>query len=259
MPHRVRDTDEKEAHAGRQSTHRVPKRYAWACLQMPALWQRKTVCGIPHAAAGLRELRAGLCLHRFRRRPRGIHHHDRRRYCRGLRADRRDKIPAAILAARRIVAAADSRDHAVAAALDEGAADRAAIPSQGRGRPADRSRAAMTALSARRRGIAGLGIFTALTLALLIGLGVWQLQRRVEKHALIAQLTERLAATPEALPSPAQWSTLTPARDEFRRVRFSATYAQHPDAMVYSSGSAIRDDVSGPGTWAFLPVRLPSG
>jgi surfeit locus 1 family protein len=117
----------------------------------------------------------------------------------------------------------------------------------------------MTAVSATRRGIAGLGTFTLLTLALLIGLGVWQLQRRVEKQALIAQLTERLAAAPAALPSLAQWSTLTPPRDEFRRVRFSATYEQRPDAMVYSSGSAIRDDVSGPGTWAFMPARLPGG
>jgi cytochrome oxidase assembly protein ShyY1 len=96
-------------------------------------------------------------------------------------------------------------------------------------------------------------------LALLIGLGVWQLQRRVEKHALIAALTERLAAAPEMLPSPAQWNALTPARDEFRRVRFSATFEQRPDAMVYSSGSAIREDISGPGTWAFLPARLSMG
>jgi cytochrome oxidase assembly protein ShyY1 len=117
----------------------------------------------------------------------------------------------------------------------------------------------MTAISATPRRVAGLGIFTALTLALLVGLGVWQLQRRVEKHALIAQLTERLAAAPAALPSPAQWNTLTPAHDEFRRVRFSATYESRPDAMVYSSGSAIRDDVAGPGTWAFLPARLPTG
>jgi cytochrome oxidase assembly protein ShyY1 len=29
--------------------------------------------------------------------------------------------------------------------------------------------------------------------------------------------------------------------------------------MVYSSGSAIRDDIAGPGTWAFLPARLPGG
>lgn len=116
----------------------------------------------------------------------------------------------------------------------------------------------MTALSARRRRIAGLGIFTLLTLALLIGLGVWQLQRRVQKHALIAQLTERLAAAPGALPSPAQWSALTPGGDEFRRVRFSAAYESGADAMVYSSGSAIREDISGPGTWAFLPARLAS-
>jgi cytochrome oxidase assembly protein ShyY1 len=29
--------------------------------------------------------------------------------------------------------------------------------------------------------------------------------------------------------------------------------------MVYSSGSAVRDDISGPGAWAFLPARLASG
>jgi cytochrome oxidase assembly protein ShyY1 len=117
----------------------------------------------------------------------------------------------------------------------------------------------MTGVSASRRSAAGFGIFTLAMLALFIGLGVWQLQRRVEKHALIAALTERLAAAPEALPPPAQWSALIPATDEFRRVRFTATYAPLPDVMVYSSGSAIRTDISGPGTWAFLPARLPGG
>jgi len=95
--------------------------------------------------------------------------------------------------------------------------------------------------------------------ALFVGLGVWQLQRRVEKHALIAHLTERLAAAPGSLPSSSQWSALTPAKDEFRRVSFAATYESRPDAMVYSSGSAVRDDISGPGTWAFMPAVLPSG
>jgi len=110
-----------------------------------------------------------------------------------------------------------------------------------------------------RGGVAGFGVFTLAVVALFIGLGVWQLQRRVEKHALIAALTERLAATPSALPSPAQWSAVDPARDEFRRVRFTAIYAPLPDAMVYSSGSAVREDISGPGTWAFLPARLSDG
>ncbi len=111
----------------------------------------------------------------------------------------------------------------------------------------------------RRRGVAGFALFTLVMVALFVGLGVWQLQRRVEKHALIAALSERLAAAPEPLPSPSQLSALTPAKDEFRRVSFAATYPKLPDAMIYSSGSAVRDDVSGPGTWAFMPARQPTG
>jgi cytochrome oxidase assembly protein ShyY1 len=103
------------------------------------------------------------------------------------------------------------------------------------------------------------GFFTLLMVMLFVGLGVWQLQRRVEKHALIAALTERLAAAPEPLPDPSQWPALAAAGDEFRRVTFTATYLRAPDAMVYSAGSAVRGDVSGPGTWAFLPARLASG
>ena len=113
--------------------------------------------------------------------------------------------------------------------------------------------------SATRRGVAGFAVFTLLMLALFLGLGIWQLQRRTEKHALIATLTERLAAAAGVAAAASQWHALTPAGDEFRRVRLTATYLRLPDAMVYSSGSAIRTDISGPGTWAFLPARLPTG
>jgi cytochrome oxidase assembly protein ShyY1 len=116
----------------------------------------------------------------------------------------------------------------------------------------------MTARGARRGG-AGFVVFTFVMVALFTGLGVWQLQRRLEKHALIAALTERLATAPVPLPEVAQWPKLDPARDEFRRVAFTATYARAPDAMVYSAGSAVREDIAGPGTWAFLPARIASG
>jgi cytochrome oxidase assembly protein ShyY1 len=112
--------------------------------------------------------------------------------------------------------------------------------------------------AAPRRSL-GFGIFTLVMVALFVGLGIWQLQRRVEKHALIAALDTRLAAAPVPLPPQAEWSKLTPAHDEFRRVSFTATYETRLDAMVYSSGSAIRPDISGPGTWAFIPALLPSG
>ena len=117
----------------------------------------------------------------------------------------------------------------------------------------------MSAVVARRRGVAGLAIIAAIMVGVLTSLGVWQLQRRVEKHALIDALTERLALAPVALPPASQWAALTPARDEFRRVTFTATYERKPDAMVYGAGSAVRTDISGPGTWAFLPAKLASG
>ena len=96
--------------------------------------------------------------------------------------------------------------------------------------------------------------------ALFIGLGVWQLQRRVEKHALIAALTERLAAAPAA----AAAAVAMERADAGAATNSAASVlprpiSPRPDAMVYSSGSAVREDISGPGTWAFLPARLPSG
>ena len=79
--------------------------------------------------------------------------------------------------------------------------------------------------------------FTLMMVALFIGLGVWQLQRRVEKHALIAALTERLAAPPVPLPPASQWGTLTPDQDEFRRVSFTATSKHAPwSSLVRASG-----------------------
>jgi surfeit locus 1 family protein len=115
----------------------------------------------------------------------------------------------------------------------------------------------MTATAGQRH--LGFVLFTLAMVAVFIGLGVWQLQRRVEKHALIAALTERLAVEPVPLPPPSDWARLTAEKDEFRRVHFRASYGAAPDAMVYSSGSAVRDDISGPGTWAFIPARLEGG
>jgi surfeit locus 1 family protein len=111
----------------------------------------------------------------------------------------------------------------------------------------------------RRRGLIGLSLFTLVIVGLLVGLGIWQLQRRTAKHTLLAALSERLSAAPGALPDATTWASLNPARDEFRRVSFTATLKPLPDAMVYASGSAVRPDAVGPVTWAFLPAQLASG
>ena len=117
----------------------------------------------------------------------------------------------------------------------------------------------MSAPARPPRSAIGMSVITLVMLVVLVGLGVWQLQRKDEKHALIAALTERLAAAPVALPPPASWPTLTAARDEFRRVTLLVTRDTRPDAQVFTSGSALRSDVTGLGTWDFAPLRLASG
>ncbi|MGO4713191.1 SURF1 family protein [Bradyrhizobium sp. 2TAF24] len=105
----------------------------------------------------------------------------------------------------------------------------------------------------------GMAVITLVMLTVLVGLGVWQLQRKQEKEALIATLHERLATAPVALPPPSAWAGLTAAHDEFRRVKVTARFDAGPDARVYTSGSALRPDVSGVGVWVFAPARLATG
>src|SRR5262249_17468207 len=47
--------------------------------------------------------------------------------------------------------------------------------------------------------------------------------------------------------------------DEFRRVKFSAAFVPGAEALVYTSGAAVRSDLSGPGYWEFAPVQLGPG
>lgn len=100
---------------------------------------------------------------------------------------------------------------------------------------------------------------TIAIVATLIGLGVWQLERRVGKLALMSAMEQRLAAQPAPLPPVAQWSGLTPAAAEFRRVTFTATPEAHAPALVFAAPSSLRKDVSGTGVWVFTPMRLADG
>lgn len=110
-----------------------------------------------------------------------------------------------------------------------------------------------------RRSLFAAGLLAVVGIAILCGLGTWQLRRLSWKEGLIDTLQRRLTAAPAALPAPAQWSHLNADQDEFRRVRFTAVVASDQEAMVYTAGSAFRSDVSGPGYWVFAPAKLPDG
>ena len=118
----------------------------------------------------------------------------------------------------------------------------------------------MTAAArAARRGLVVPTLAALCALAVLLALGTWQIQRKTWKEALIATLMERLAAPPADLPPRATWDGLDPAEMEFRRVAFRAEFLPGQEALVYTAGSALRSDVSGPGYWVLAPARRGDG
>jgi cytochrome oxidase assembly protein ShyY1 len=114
-------------------------------------------------------------------------------------------------------------------------------------------------MSAIRRGLLVPSLATLIAFAMLFALGTWQLQRKAWKEELIGTLTRRLTAAPVALPPPAQWASLQRDRDEFTRVKFRAEYVPGKEAVVWATGSALRDDVKGPGVFVFTLAQLASG
>jgi len=114
-------------------------------------------------------------------------------------------------------------------------------------------------VSARRGGLLDATVFAVVGVAILLGLGIWQLDRKTWKEDLIATITARLAHAPEALPPRTDWPRLTAEADEYRRVMLSAEFIGGDTALVYTAGSAFRPDVSGPGYWVFTPARLAGG
>ncbi|MFV0624881.1 SURF1 family protein [Sphingomonas sp. ac-8] len=92
-----------------------------------------------------------------------------------------------------------------------------------------------------------LGALLALILAALVALGVWQLERRSWKLALIAQVERRLDATPIAPPGPEAWPRIG---EDAVYTRIVARGRYRPDADSYVQASAVL----GAGYWVLTPL-----
>ncbi len=111
----------------------------------------------------------------------------------------------------------------------------------------------------RRGGFLLFALFIIAAAGVLVALGTWQLERLSWKGGLIAELDAKLAAKPTDLPARERWQRLDAGADEFRRVAFPAEFLPGEEALVYSSGSSVRPDATGPGYWVLAPARLTGG
>nr|WP_268939175.1 SURF1 family protein [Paracoccus aerius] len=87
----------------------------------------------------------------------------------------------------------------------------------------------------------------------LMGLGVWQVQRLAWKTDLITRVDARVAADPVPAPPPAEWAGLTAENAEYRRVSVGGEYRPDSDVLV----QAVTE--RGAGFWVMTPLVTEDG
>lgn len=98
-----------------------------------------------------------------------------------------------------------------------------------------------------------LGVLAVLGTALLLGLCVWQLERRTWKLELIERVTHRVHAPAVAAPGPALWPRVSAAADEYRHVTVTGRFENDRETLV----KAVTDQ--GSGFWVMTPLATAQG
>jgi surfeit locus 1 family protein len=114
-------------------------------------------------------------------------------------------------------------------------------------------------MKGRVRSLAAPAAATLIGLALLVGLGVWQLKRLAWKEGLIAAVESRTTAPPVEIPPPEAWAKLNPGDYEYRHVRLSGIYDYAHQALVFRALSSPRGRYGGPGYLVMTPLQLAGG
>ncbi len=96
---------------------------------------------------------------------------------------------------------------------------------------------------------------SALVLAIvaLLALGVWQVERRIWKLDLIAQIDARIHAAPAEAPGPDAWPAIDAGADAYRHVTASGAFLAVPPAFTQAT------TVLGGGFWVLSPLRTDEG
>lgn len=93
----------------------------------------------------------------------------------------------------------------------------------------------------------------ALAAAGFVALAVWQLERRVWKLDLIAQVDARVHAPAVAPPGPSEWPTVSAGRDQYRRVQVRGVFLHDRETLTQAATTL------GSGYWVMTPLRTDQG
>jgi surfeit locus 1 family protein len=102
-------------------------------------------------------------------------------------------------------------------------------------------------------------IATVIVCAILIGLGVWQVERLAWKENLIAQVTARMTAKPVAAPGPIVWPGLDVSAVEYQPVTVNGRFRNDREVHVIYSLTAPKGPVGGVGYEVMTPFVTDEG
>lgn len=95
-------------------------------------------------------------------------------------------------------------------------------------------------------------------LAILIGLGTWQLQRKAWKEDLVTRIEARAYGEAGEVVPPAGWGAWNQAEDEFRKVRIRGTFLHQFETPVYGLAPGQRGSPL-QGYFLMTPLRMDNG
>ena len=109
------------------------------------------------------------------------------------------------------------------------------------------------------RSLLGPAVAAVIVTAILVGLGIWQVQRLAWKEALIARVAAGMSAVPVAAPGPADWPGLDIDDREYQPVAVSGRFINDREIHVIYALTSPRGRFGGQGYMVMTPFVTDAG
>lgn len=113
-------------------------------------------------------------------------------------------------------------------------------------------------IGARPKRLLPLTLACLAALAILVGLGTWQLRRLAWKEGLLAKVESRVNAPAQAVPPVEAWPFLAADQVEYRHVVARGVFNHAKETLVYTVEEGM-GPLSGPGYFVITPLMRENG
>lgn len=110
-----------------------------------------------------------------------------------------------------------------------------------------------------RRRLIVAAVATAISLAILVSLGTWQMARLAWKEALIERVESRITLPPVPAPGPATWPSLDLPESDYLPVTVRGQFRHDLEIHAFASLESPRGPVGGLGYFVLTPLTTPEG